>query len=105
MSNLKGLFAGLALAAAPLMIAGAASAQPATVQVGSLRTAEDVRAFEARVDATAEAFCRAHATNDGSRVPNMRPCIEGVKAEVADKLSANQRFQIAAQHGQLFASR
>ena len=105
MSKLKGLAATLALTAAPLLMAGAANAQAMTLQVGPLKTAEDVRAFEARVDATAHAFCETHASRADSRIPNLRPCIEGVKAEVTDKLSPSQRIQIAAQHGQLLASR
>ncbi|MDO8378018.1 UrcA family protein [Phenylobacterium sp.] len=89
--------AAIALAALPaLALTTAAHAAPMTLQVGDLSTAAGVAAFEQRLDRLATNVCAARSPATGTRIVKTQGCIEAVRAEAMDKLSAAQRSQLAA---------
>lgn len=98
MTSFAARFAGvatLALAALPMAaLATAATAAPATVQVRDLdlNTASGQAAFQARAEQAAKTFC-ADETRPGSRLRSTAPCVDGVKAELAEKFTVAQAAQ------------
>ncbi|PVM90942.1 UrcA family protein [Caulobacter endophyticus] len=93
--------ATLTLAAVPLIgITQAAHAgeRPVTVRVGDLNLANpaDAAEFEARSSQAVQKFCRARASKERLDLLSRRACVIEVRAEINDKLSANQRKALAS---------
>jgi len=89
--------ATLALAAIPMFaLTTAAHAAPMTLKVGALSSAAGVAAFGQRLDRLAKSVCDAQSPATGTRLVKTEGCIEAVRAEAMDKLTAVQRSQIAA---------
>ena len=90
--------ATLVLATVPaLALTTAAHAAPA-VKVADLNlvSASKQDVLSHRVGKTASAFCREHMVTTGSRINDRSTCMAGVRAEVAEKVVANNPVSLAA---------
>ena len=87
----------LALSAIPMLaLTAPAHAAPMAVEVGDLSTAAGVAAFEQRLDRVAGKMCAAQRQDVGPRIVKTAGCVEAVRAEAMDSLTASQRSQVAA---------
>ena len=82
-------FASLVAALTVTLAAGAASAQEARINWGDLdlSSAAGARAFDARVEATADQLCRS-AKRPGSRINDRAFCRAAVRSEAVRQLPA-----------------
>lgn len=90
--------AGAALALAILPFAAAATAvhaQDMRVKVGDLSHAQEVAAFDRRVDAVADSLCPRDYQAATGRA-DAEACRQAVHAEVLAKLSDTQRLELAS---------
>ena len=85
-----------ALAVMPMIaLAGAAQAQDVRVHVGDLSQPADAARFNRHLDFAANTLCASFVRPiDGAR--RVAACKEAVREEAMDKLSADQRVQLAA---------